>query len=77
VAEYSVNTAHRVDFDSTSKLGTATRYMDHLVKEAIEIQLHLDSQKGFNLSHTHPVISMLLQSGGVPVGKKGQAKVGM
>jgi hypothetical protein len=35
--------SHRIDFDDTSKLGTATRYMGSLVKEAIEIRLHPDN----------------------------------
>jgi hypothetical protein len=36
VAEHSLTTYHRIDFDGTSKLRTATRYMDRLVREAIE-----------------------------------------
>jgi hypothetical protein len=46
VAENPIDTAHRIDLD---KLGTATRYMNRLVKEAIEIRLHPDEV--FNLSH--------------------------
>jgi hypothetical protein len=42
VAEHSLTTYHRIDFDGASKLGTATRYMDRLVREAIEIRLHPD-----------------------------------
>jgi hypothetical protein len=37
VAEHSLTTYHRIDFDGTSKLRMATRYMDCLVREAIEI----------------------------------------
>jgi hypothetical protein len=43
VAEYSLTTYHRIDFDGASKLGTATRYMDRLLMEAIEIRLHQDN----------------------------------
>jgi hypothetical protein len=54
VAEHSLTTYHRIDFDGASKLGTATRYMDRLVREAIEIRLHPDNfsrDDGFNLSY--------------------------
>jgi hypothetical protein len=37
VAEHSLTTYHRIDFDGASKLRTATRYMDRLVREAIDI----------------------------------------
>jgi hypothetical protein len=37
VAEHLLTTYHRIDFVGASKLGTATRYMDRLVREAIEI----------------------------------------
>jgi hypothetical protein len=37
VAEHWINTAHHIDFNGTSILGTATRYMDRLMREAIEI----------------------------------------
>jgi hypothetical protein len=55
VAEHLTSTAHRTDFDCTSKLGMATRYMDSLMNEAVKIRLHPDSfnrGEGFNLSHT-------------------------
>jgi hypothetical protein len=55
VVEHSINTANCIDFNSTSKLRTATKYMDLLVKEAIKIRLHPDTfnrDKGFTLSHT-------------------------
>jgi hypothetical protein len=57
VAEHSLTTYHRIDFDGTSKLRTATRYMDRLVREAIEIRLHPDNfnrDDGFNLSYGAP-----------------------
>jgi hypothetical protein len=75
VAKHLINTANYINFDSTSKLGMAVRYMDCLVKEAIEIWLHSDfnRDKGFNLSHTwRPLIRMLVWSGDTPVGMKGR-----
>jgi hypothetical protein len=63
VAVHSLTTYQRIRFDGTSKLRTATRYMDHLVREAIEIRLHPDNFNrgdGFNLSHTwRPIFKML------------------
>jgi len=43
VAEHLITTSHCINFDDTTKLGMATKYMDRLVKEAIEIQLHPDN----------------------------------
>jgi len=51
VAEHSMKTSHLTVFTSTAP----PRYMDRLVKEAIEIRLHPDNfnkNDGFNLSHT-------------------------
>jgi len=74
LVEHLINTAHCIDFDGTSKLVMATTYMDHVVKEAIEIQLHPDNfnrNEGFNLSCAWcPLVKMLILSGGAPMGKK-------
>jgi hypothetical protein len=63
VAEHSVNTRHRIDFNSTSVLDKAAGYMDRLVKEAIEIRLNtinFNRDGGFTLSRAwYPVINML------------------
>jgi hypothetical protein len=78
VAEHSITTSHRIIFDGTIKLGTATKYMDRLVKEAIEIRLHPDNfnRDGFNLSHTwRPIINMLKLPRSAPMAKQGQAQV--
>jgi hypothetical protein len=40
VAEQSVDLGHRIQFHNTSILGTKTRYMDRIVREAVEIELH-------------------------------------
>jgi hypothetical protein len=53
VAEYSVDLEHRIQFYITSILATKTRYMDHTVKEAIEIKFHsnnINREAGFCLS---------------------------
>jgi hypothetical protein len=68
-----------INFNGTSKLCTAARYMDRLVKEAIEIRLHpnnFNRDEGFSLSHTwRPVINMLKRSSGERM-EKGQAEIG-
>jgi hypothetical protein len=79
VAEHSLTTYHHIDFDGASKLGTATRYMDHLVREAIEIRLRPDNFNryvGFNLSHAwHPIIKMLQLPNSAPMANQGQTQV--
>jgi hypothetical protein len=79
VAEPSLSTYHRIDFDGSSKLGTATRYMDGLVREAIEIRLHQENFKrddGFNLSCAWCTIIKILQTpNSVPMANPGQAQV--
>jgi hypothetical protein len=79
VAEHSITTSHRINFDGTSKLRTATKYMDSLVKEAIEIWLHPDNfnrDDSFNLNHTwRPIINMLQLPRRAPMAKQGYAQV--
>jgi hypothetical protein len=59
----------------------ATRYMGHLKREAIKIRLYpnnFNRDEGFTLSHTqHPVINLLKRSRDTPMGKQGQAELGM
>jgi hypothetical protein len=43
IAEHSINQGHHIQFYSFSILAMETRYMDHIVREAIEIELHSDS----------------------------------
>jgi hypothetical protein len=38
--EHTFKTGYNTDFSSTSILDKATRYMDHVIKEAILIELH-------------------------------------
>jgi hypothetical protein len=79
VAEHLLTTYHRINFDGASNLGMATRYMDHLVREAIEIRLHPDNfnrDDGFNLSYAwRPIIKILPSSNSAPMANKGQVQV--
>jgi predicted GIY-YIG superfamily endonuclease len=55
VAEHWITTSQSINFDGATKLEMATKYMDPLVKETIEIWLHPDNfnrDDGFNQSHT-------------------------
>jgi hypothetical protein len=76
VVEHSIEAGHNIDFNNITILEKVTRYMDHLVKEAIEIRLHpnnFNSDGGFNLSRAwQPVTNMLKQSW-KPISKQGQA----
>jgi hypothetical protein len=76
VAEHSIETGHNIDFNNIMILEKVTGYMNHLVKEAIEICLHpnnFNRDGGLNLSQAwQPVTSMLKQSG-EPISKQGQA----
>jgi predicted GIY-YIG superfamily endonuclease len=80
VAELSLSTYHHIDFHGASKLGTATRYMDRLVREAIEIRLHPDNfnrHDGFNLSYSwRPILKILQTSNSAPMANPVQAQVG-
>jgi hypothetical protein len=80
VAEHSLTTYNRIDFDGASKLGTATRYMDCLVREAIKIRLHPDNfnrDDGFNLSYAwRPILKILQTSNSAPMANPGEAQVG-
>jgi hypothetical protein len=79
VAEHSLTTYHRIDFHDASKLKTATRYMDRLVREAIEIRLYPDNfnrDDGFNLSYAwRPIIKMLQLPNSAPMANQEQAQV--
>jgi hypothetical protein len=79
VEEHSITTSHLIDFNSTSILGKATKYVDYLVKEGIEIWLHpnnFNRDDRFNLSHTwRPIIKMLQLPRSTPIAKQDQAQV--
>jgi hypothetical protein len=55
VAEHSINTGHQIDCNNVSVLDRASGYMDHLVKEAIQIRLNYNNfnrDSGFTLSRS-------------------------
>jgi hypothetical protein len=39
----SISRGHRIQLQNTKILSTQSRYMDRLIKEAIEIELHLNN----------------------------------
>jgi hypothetical protein len=55
VAEHLLNTGHEIQFEKTQRLNRTATYMNRIVKEAIEIQLHpgtSNREAGFILSRT-------------------------
>jgi hypothetical protein len=70
VAEHSINHGHHIQFHNSSILATKTRYMDCIVREAIEIELHpydINREAGFCLSKSwNPIIGSLKLSGHDP-----------
>jgi hypothetical protein len=46
VAEHKFEMGHNIEFGNTTILGKAPGYMDHTIKEAIEIRLH---PRNFNM----------------------------
>jgi hypothetical protein len=63
VAEHSIDQGHRIHFHNSSILATKTRYMDRIVREAIEIELHpynINREGGFYLTKSwKPLIGSL------------------
>jgi hypothetical protein len=70
VAEHSIDQGHCIQFHNSSILATKTRYIDHIVREAIEIELHpynINRKCGFCLSKSwKPLIGSLKISGHDP-----------
>jgi hypothetical protein len=53
VAEHLLNIRYEIQFDKTHRLNTTNTYMDCMMKEAIQIQLHtknFNREVGFILS---------------------------
>jgi hypothetical protein len=46
VAEHSISRGHRIQIQNTNILSNNSRYMDRLIKEAIEIELHPNNMTG-------------------------------
>jgi hypothetical protein len=66
VAEHSVDLGHCIQFHNTSILASKTKYMDRIVREAVEIELHcnnMNKEVGFCLSKLYkPLICSLKKS---------------
>jgi hypothetical protein len=67
VAEHSIDQGHHIQFHGSSILATKTKYMDCIVREAIEIELRpysINRERGFCLSKSwKPLIGSLKLSG--------------
>jgi hypothetical protein len=63
IAEHSIDQGHRIQFNNSSILASKTRYIDRIVREATEIELHpynINREGGFCLSKSwRPLISSL------------------
>jgi hypothetical protein len=70
IAEHNIDQGHRIKFHNASILATKTRYMDRIVREAVEIELHpynIHREGGFCLSKSwKPLIDSLKLSGHDP-----------
>jgi hypothetical protein len=67
IADHNIDQGHRIQFHNSSTLATKTRYMDRIVREAIEVELHpfnINREGGFCLSKSWmPLIGSLKLSG--------------
>jgi hypothetical protein len=63
VAEHSINLGHRIKLQHTTILSTKATYMDRVIREAIEIELHrcnMNREDGLRISRTwKPLIHTL------------------
>jgi hypothetical protein len=76
VAERSIDQGHRIQFHHSSILAMNTRYMDRIVREAIEIELHpynINREGDFCLSKSWKPLSGSLKPSGHDPGTLGDA----
>jgi hypothetical protein len=70
VAEHIIDQGHRIQFHNSSILAMKTRYMDRIIREAIQIEVHpynINREGGICLSKSwKPLISSLKLSGHDP-----------
>jgi hypothetical protein len=63
IAEHSIDHGHGIQFHNSSILASKTRYMDHIVRGAIEIEHHpsnINKEGGFCLRKSRkPLIGSL------------------
>jgi predicted GIY-YIG superfamily endonuclease len=63
VAEHSINLDHRIQLHNTTILSTKSRYLDRMIREAIEIELqpnNMNREDGLRLSRSwKPLIHAL------------------
>ncbi|PNF41399.1 hypothetical protein B7P43_G14428 [Cryptotermes secundus] len=63
VAEHSIDLDHRIEFHKTAIITSKSRYLDRIILEAVEIELHpnnMNKETGFSLNKSwKPLISCL------------------
>jgi hypothetical protein len=68
VAEQNIDLRHRIQFLSSSILSTKTRYMNRIVREAIEIELrpyNINREGGISLSKSRKPLNVSLKTFGI------------
>jgi hypothetical protein len=77
-ASQRFKTDHSIDFNNTTILEMATGYMDHIIKEAIKIRLHLNNfsrDLDFTLSQSwHPLTNFIKRCTNTPIQRMAKSK---